>query len=178
MQLRVSGQDRALQKLSRAVRRGFPLGFTLVELLVVIAIVGLLATIGVIGLQRQARGRALDAAMLTHAREIKLAMQQYVTSSGTLPPLNEAAGSPNCCYWTTAAAGSGQTWEDLEAIMKLKLPRPPHPSREYYEYRTSEVSSGCAGKYVLRMPSLTGSSHVVECDDGNGTNGSVFIISP
>ncbi|GEM_PF-5226401 len=148
-------------------------GFTLVELLVVIAIVGLLATIGVVQIQRQARGKALDAIMLTHAREIKLAMQQHVTSSGGIPSL-----ASQCCYWTQAAAGSGMTWADLEAVMKLKLPRPPHSTREYYEYRTTPASSGCGGKNVLRMPTLTGSSKVRECDDAFGLDGSVFIVSP
>ena len=148
-------------------------GFTLVELLIVIAILGLLATLGIVNIQRQGRGKTLDAVMLNDARTIKLAMQQYVTGTGNLPPL-----TATCCYWTTAAVGSGSEWKDLEAVMGLKLPRPPDSAREYYEYRTTSALSGCAGKNVLRMPALQGSARVLECNDGFGGQGSVFVIAP
>ncbi len=148
-------------------------GFTLVELLVAIAIIGVLTTIGFVSVSRQARGKALDAKMLADARTFKLDVQQYVTATGGVPKLNLL-----CCYWTTAPVGSGSEWSNLETLMGLKLPRPPDASREYYEYRTTDAASGCAGKYVLRMPALQGSSKVRECDDGFGTDGSVFIISP
>ncbi len=123
-------------------------GFTLVELLVVIAIIGLLATVGVVSLNR-ARAKARDAKRLSEVTQISKTLELYFNGKTEFPPglaaplttamdggcLSEKKGVEETC---TAAAS--------DVILLNPIPAGPQPAAVDYLYRAyTEASVPASG---------------------------------
>tara|TARA_B100001167_G_C16735241_1_gene288113 strand:- start:77 stop:619 length:543 start_codon:yes stop_codon:yes gene_type:complete len=158
-------------------------GFTLIELLVVISIIGVLSTI-VLGSLGDARAAARDARRLQDIRSIQTALEVYYLENDQYPSTNSVAGgapnSPNS-HWANSAYDS---WENLEAIMGVTLPRDPRNSigagwvgsdTNALQYALFTSIPGCGGygtSYILVAQLETRDSTnqenpgVIRCDNG------------
>ena len=108
-------------------------GFTLIELLVVVAIIGILATI-IIASLNSARSKARDAKRHQDIKTIQNALEVYYLEHGEYPGSNGLGGPYNVSKTSFAVSGSGglnsaissyESWENLETILGVTLPRDP-----------------------------------------------------
>ena len=158
-------------------------GFTLIELLVVISIIGVLSTV-VLGSLSDARAAARDARRLQDIRSIQTALEVYYLENGEYPSTISIAGgttnSPNI-HWANSAY---ESWENLETIMGVTLPRDPSNTigagwvgsdTNALQYALYTSIPGCGGhgsSYILvaqlenRDSSDRENPGVIRCDTG------------
>ena len=144
-----------------------PKGFTLIELLVVVAIIGILATV-ILASLGSAQERARDAKRQQDIRTIQTQLEMYYFENGRYPSSAAlAVGVTNSDIHN--AVSNNTSWESLEAIMGVTLPRDPVNNAvgdgdymtntgEYgYLYRNVNNSGFCFGqRYQLYYKFETG----------------------
>lgn len=120
--------------------------FTLIELLVVIAVIGLLASIVLVNV-RGVRAKARDARRLSDMKQIVLALQLYLDSTGAYP-----GNTDNDCSGWDAGYNGGPTSGDpfiqplVTAGLLSKTPGDPTATGAcggYAYYRYSAGDYGC-----------------------------------
>lgn len=114
-------------------------GFTLIELLVVIAIIGLFAAAIFVSLA-SARARSRDARRKADLNQIRVAVELYVATNGTLPG---SSGQGNC----NNAGGCNST--DVE-------PWIPGMDQQYIGTLPVDPSNGATYRYRYRPNAGTG----------------------
>lgn len=102
-------------------------GFTLIELLVVISVISLMSTVIMTSLNT-ARAKARDAQRLQNIRQLKTAIQLYITDQGN-PPLPNDCGFP--CPDNVVASVGDLRWALTGYIKTI----PPDPSGATYLYQ-------------------------------------------
>src|SRR5690348_3811272 len=97
--------------LARRVRAGKPLGFTLIELLVVIAIIAILIGLLLPAVQK-VREAAARTACSNNIKQLALAMHNYESGRGSLPPAFKGDGVPIAYF------ASWSAWAELNPYLE------------------------------------------------------------
>ncbi|MBU6414896.1 prepilin-type N-terminal cleavage/methylation domain-containing protein [Patescibacteria group bacterium] len=137
-----------MEKTSREEKAGKKkyAGFTLIELLAVIAIIGLLAA-AILASLNAARARSRDARRKADLNQIRVAVELYVATNGTLPG---SSGPGNCNNAGGCNSTDAQPWiPGLIQQYISAIPVDPSNSATYrYRYRPNAAT----GDYEIDAP--------------------------
>ena len=165
-------------------------GFTLIELLVVVAIIGILATV-VLSSLSSARESARDARRLSDIKTIQTALEIYHLENGSYPRSAVlASGIPDNDPHN--AMSSNTSWDALETLMGVTLPRDPINdvvgdgddlrNNSGYAYFYRSLNGPCRGQEYQLMYKLetdsSGGGSVGRCGSSTiiGGSGGRFIV--
>ena len=128
-------------------------GFTLIELMIVVAIVGILAAIALPAYQDYVVRSKMSEAEAAIAA-CKTSVSEYLSSHGTLPPTNTAAG---CASTATQYVASGGGWattaisynsQNTGASSECTLTLTPSAPASAQISKWTGTFASCPSKYV------------------------------
>lgn len=141
-------------------------GFTLIELLVVIAIIGILATLTLNSLG-SARSKARDAVRKSNLAQIRTALEQYNSDSGSYPPASGGeVWKANYQINGSAPYAAMETLTRANLLTVVMIPPQTNNPQDQYAYRTNATDTTFAlctssGPTAL-APTAAASQYVLE----------------
>lgn len=116
--------------------------FTLVELLVVISIIGLLSSIAAVSLN-SSRVKGRDAKRITELKQVRTALEAYVTDTGAYPTCGQACAT----YCDCTTVGWGANWANMELKPNYMANMPVDPTNTaaygYFYARGYKATTNC-----------------------------------
>lgn len=95
-------------------------GFTIVELLIVVVVIAILAAITIVsynGIQQQARNTSIVSA----AQQSYKAVQSYVSTNGTYPPMNASKNGDFVCITTVSGCYTTDSTQNGDAVLNSAI---------------------------------------------------------